>query len=50
MKYIQSIFYWGNTIETSDDYSNYTYETENKVTANLAMTYIKLSLHFKLQN
>ena len=47
--------FWDSKTEDSQnfeswEYGSYVRETENQVSANLAMTYIKLSLHFKLQN
>jgi len=41
--------FWDNSQESENQYSNYTEKSENELSANLSMTYTKLSLHFKLK-
>ena len=41
--------FWDSSQESENQYSNYTEKSENELSANLSMTYTKLSLHFKLK-
>ena len=40
--------FWDSSQESENEYSSYTEKSENELSANLSMTYTKLSLHFKL--
>ena len=40
--------FWDSSLESENQYSSYTEKSENALSANLSMTYTKLSLHFKL--
>ena len=41
--------FWDSSQKYENQYSNYTEISENELSANLSMTYTKLSLHFKLK-
>ena len=41
--------FWDSSQESENEYSSYTEKSENELSANLSMTYTKLSLHFKLK-
>ena len=41
--------FWDSSQESENEYSSYTKKSENELSANLSMTYTKLSLHFKLK-
>ena len=41
--------FWDSSQESENEYSSYTEKSKNELSANLSMTYTKLSLHFKLK-
>ena len=41
--------FWDNSTESENQYESYTRKYEDRLSANLGMTYTKLSLHFKLK-
>ena len=42
--------FWDSSQESKDQYNSYTVRSENSLSANLSMTYTKLTLHYKLKN